>query len=321
MDGNYPLQKISTRTDAPPSAQTKFSDPHVTAKGELRAYAPFKSYETLWFNTGTLCNLTRENCYIKSSPKNDRLVYPTTNTQTRAFSGSLRMNLKRLAPLLVLAAFIAAAFAFGLDKYLTLDTLRDNRAALSTFVQSHGVAAAVGFVLAYAGVVALSLPGATIMTLAGGFLFGVPLGAPLTVIGATLGATLLFIIARSALGDVLRERAGPFLARMADGFRKDAFSYLLFLRLVPAFPFWAVNLAPALLGMRLLTYVAATALGIIPGTTVFSAFGASLGQIFDAGGEVHLKDVFSPTLISALVGLGILSLLPIAIRHLRASPQ
>lgn len=231
------------------------------------------------------------------------------------------MNFKRWAPVLALAALIAAALFFRLDQYLTLDALRDNRAALSAFVQSHGVAAALGYVIAYAGVVALSLPGATIMSLGGGILFGVLLGATLTVIGATAGATLLFIIARSAFGDVLRERAGPFLARMADGFRKDSFSYLLFLRLVPAFPFWAVNLAPALLGMRLSPYVLATAVGIIPGTTVYTAFGAGLGQVFDAGGEVRLKDVFSPTLIAALVGLGLLSLLPIALRRLREARQ
>ena len=227
------------------------------------------------------------------------------------------MSFKRLAPLLALLALVAVSFVFRLDKYLTLDALRDNRAALTAFVQSHGVGAALGFVLAYAAAVALSLPGATIMTLAGGFLFGVPLGAALTVAGATAGASLLFLIVRSAFGEALRERAGPFLARMADGFRKDAFSYLLFLRLVPVFPFWAVNLAPALLGMRFPPFVAATALGIIPGTMVYSAFGASLGQIFDAGAEVRLKDVFSPTLIAALVGLGFLSLLPVIVRRMR----
>lgn len=231
------------------------------------------------------------------------------------------MSFKRLAPLLALLAFVAAAFVFRLDRYLTLDALRDNRAALTAFVLSHGVAAALGFVLTYTAVVALSLPGAMIMTLAGGFLFGVSLGAALTVVGATAGASLLFLIARSAFGDVLRERAGPFLARMADGFRKNAFSYLLFLRLVPAFPFWAVNLAPALLGMRFPPFVAATALGIIPGTTVYSAFGASLGQLFDAGAEVRVKDVFSPTLIAALIGLGFLSLLPIVLRYLRQKAQ
>jgi len=164
------------------------------------------------------------------------------------------------------------------------------------------------------------------MTLAGGFLFGVLVGATLTVIGATLGATLLFLVARSAVGDSLRERAGPFLARMAEGFSKNAFSYLLFLRLVPAFPFWAVNLAAALLGMRLAPFVVATGLGIIPATVVYSAFGAGLGQVFDTGGEVNLKSVFSPTLIAALVGLGLLSLVPVLLRWLRerragAAPQ
>lgn len=132
---------------------------------------------------------------------------------------------------------------------------------------------------------------------------------------------MLFLIARSVFGDALRERAGPFLARLADGFRKDAFSYLLFLRLVPAFPFWTVNLAPALLGMRFPPFVAATALGIIPGTTVYSVFGASLGQLFDAGAEVRLKDVFSPTLIAALIGLGFLSLLPVVVRYMRQRAQ
>jgi uncharacterized membrane protein YdjX (TVP38/TMEM64 family) len=231
------------------------------------------------------------------------------------------MSFKRLAPLLVLLALVAAAFVFRLDKYLTLDALRDNRAVLAAFVQSYGVIAPLGFVLVYAAVVALSLPGATIMTLTGGFLFGVSLGAAVNVIGATAGASLLFLIARSAFDDALRARAGPFLGRLADGFRKDAFSYLLFLRLVPAFPFWAVNLAPALLGMRFPPFVAATALGIIPGTTVFSAFGASLGQLFDAGAEVRLKDVFSPTLIAALIGLGFLSLLPVVMRYMRQRAQ
>ena len=227
------------------------------------------------------------------------------------------MNWKRLLPLAVLVLLIGAAFAFRIDRYLTLDALRDNRAALLAFVQANGVLAACAFVLAYAAVVALSVPGAAIMTLAGGFLFGIVLGASLTVIGATLGATLLFLIARSAAGDFLRQRAGPFLARMSDGFSKDAFFYLLFLRLVPAFPFWAVNLAPALLGMGLAPFVVATALGIIPGTVVYTAFGASLGQVFDAGGQVDLKTVFSPTLIAALIGLGLLALAPVVVKRFR----
>ena len=225
------------------------------------------------------------------------------------------MNWKRILPLVVLAALIAAAFVLRLDRYLTLDALRDNRATLLDLVRVNGVWAALAYVLAYAGTVALSLPGAVIITLAGGFLFGAALGTVLTVIGATAGATLLFLIARSAIGDALRRRAGPFVARMADGFQNNAFNYLLFLRLVPAFPSWAVNLVPALLGMRLVPYVLATFLGIIPATTVFSTFGASLGDIFDAGGDVQLKDVLSPPLLGALVVLGLLSLLPVLIKR------
>lgn len=231
------------------------------------------------------------------------------------------MTLRRAIPVVILLALLIAAFASGVHQYLSLDALRDNRAALLDLVARHGLLAAAAFVLIYAGAVALSLPGATIMTLAGGFLFGVAAGATLTVIGATIGATALFLIARSAIGDALRQRAGPFVARMADGFSKNAFNYLLFLRLVPAFPFWAVNLAPALLGMRLAPFVLATAIGIIPGTVVYSAFGASLGTVFDAGGDVQLQDVLSPTLIAALIGLGLLALLPVFLRARRSQPN
>lgn len=226
--------------------------------------------------------------------------------------------MKRVLPLVILAVLIAAAFATGLHKHLSLDALRDNRAALLAFVDKNIVLAGLAHVAVYATVTALSLPAAAVLTLAGGLLFGVPLGAMLTVVGATLGATILFLVARTAFGDTLRARAGPFVAKMSEGFQKDAFNYLLFLRLVPAFPFFAVNLVPALLGMRLVPFVAATAIGIIPGTTVFTAFGAGLGEVFDRGGQVTLAGVLSPTLLAALVGLGLLSLLPIVLRRFMA---
>ncbi len=224
------------------------------------------------------------------------------------------MNLKRLLPLVVLVALLIAAFALRLDRYVTLDALRDNRAALTELVQNHSILSSLFYVLIYTVAVALSFPGATILSLTGGLLFGATLGAFLTVIGATAGATILFVIARSAAGDVLRVRAGPFLARLSEGFSRNSFNYLLFLRLVPAFPFWVVNLVPAIVGMRLLPFVIATAIGIIPGTFVYSAFGASLGTVFDAGREVQLKDVLSPTLLAGLVVLGLLSLLPILLK-------
>jgi uncharacterized membrane protein YdjX (TVP38/TMEM64 family) len=227
------------------------------------------------------------------------------------------MTLKRVLPLVILLAAIAAAYALGLHKYLTLDALKENRAALTAFVKANYLLAALAYIGIYTVVVALSLPAGAVLTLAGGLLFGVPWGIVFTVVGATLGATALFLIARSAFGDALKTKAGPFLASMADGFSKDAFNYLLFLRLVPAFPFWAVNLAPALLGMKLVPYMIATAVGIIPGTSIFSLFGAGLGDVFDRGGEVSLKSVLNPTLVAALIGMGVLSLLPIAIRRWR----
>jgi uncharacterized membrane protein YdjX (TVP38/TMEM64 family) len=235
------------------------------------------------------------------------------------FRGRFVINVKRWFPLGGLVILIGAAFAADLDGYFTFEALRDNRTILLTFVEEHWLLASLSFVLLYTVVVALSLPGATIMTLAGGFLFGVAGGSVLTVVGATAGAVALFLIARTALADVLRRKAGSFLARMADGFSKDAFNYLLFLRLVPVFPFWAVNLVPALLGMRLVPFIVATAVGTIPGTIVFSAFGAGLGDVFDAGNEFNLRDALSPTLIAAFVGLGLLSLAPIALKRIRES--
>lgn len=230
---------------------------------------------------------------------------------------STAARLKRWLPLALLGVVIAGSFAFGLNDYLNLETLRENRAALKALVETHAAAAMIGFILIYAVVVAASLPGATVMTLAGGFLFGVWLGSVLNVLGATVGATLLFLVARSAVGDGLRARAGPFVKRMEEGFRRDAFNYLLFLRLVPVFPFWVVNLVPAFLGMHLIPYVIATLIGIIPGGVVYTAFGAGLGDLFDAGAEANLKDVFTPTIILALVGLGVLALVPIAVRRWR----
>jgi uncharacterized membrane protein YdjX (TVP38/TMEM64 family) len=228
-----------------------------------------------------------------------------------------RSLLKRVFPVAVVAAAVLAFFGLGLDRYLTVEALRDNRAALAGFVAGNFALAALVYMAIYAGVVALSVPGGALMTLAGGFLFGAFWGTALVVIAATAGATVVFLIARYVLGDVMRRKAGPFLQRMEAGFQENALSYLLVLRLVPAFPFWAVNLAPALLGVRLPVYVLATAVGIVPGTFVFASFGAGLGAIFDAGGEVSLRGVLTPEIVAGLVGLAVLALLPVAVKRLK----
>jgi uncharacterized membrane protein YdjX (TVP38/TMEM64 family) len=208
-----------------------------------------------------------------------------------------------------------------------------HRAAIDDFVASHQMLAIFVYVGIYITVVAVSLPGAALLTLTGGFLFGIAVGASAAVISATVGATLIFLMARTALGEPLLRRAGPRATQLARGFREDAFSYLLFLRLVPAFPFFLVNLVPAFAGVRLGPFVAATAIGIIPGAIVFALAGAGLDSIIAAqknsydqciaakGADCRLvfepADVLTPQLIAALVALGLLALMPVAVKFWR----
>ncbi|MDH3229779.1 MAG: TVP38/TMEM64 family protein [Alphaproteobacteria bacterium] len=227
-------------------------------------------------------------------------------------------TLRRLWPLVVIGAGIAAFFALGLESYFTFDTLKQNREWLLNQVSQHTLLTVLAFIGIYALIVAFSLPGATVMTIAGGFLFGQWLGTAWNVIGATIGATLLFLAARTALGDVLERRAGPWLQRLEAGFQKNALSYLLFMRLVPAFPFFVVNLVPAFLGVRLRTFVGATFFGIIPGGFVYTSFGAGLGSVFDSGEDFSVSGVLTPEVITAMVGLGVLALIPVAVRTWQA---
>jgi uncharacterized membrane protein YdjX (TVP38/TMEM64 family) len=240
----------------------------------------------------------------------------------------------RLVPLVLLFAVAGLVVATGLYEELSLDALWSHRAALARFVATHGIAAIAAFVAVYVGAVALSIPGAVYLTMAGGFLFGPIAGGLASIVGATIGATVLFLIARTAFGEHLIRRAGPRAQRLAAGFRKDAFSYLLLLRLVPAFPFFLVNLVPALLGVRLAPFVAATALGIIPATFAFAFLGSGLDSVIEsheaayqacvAAGradcrmEFELKTAFTPQMIAALVALAVVALIPLIVRRVQA---
>ena len=237
--------------------------------------------------------------------------------------------------IVVLTAAATLVFTTGLHHELSFATLIRHRAAIDSFVAAHRITAFASFVGLYVAVVALSIPGALILTVAGGLIFGTLFGGIGAFAGALAGASIIFMIARSALGGGLFERAGPFAERLADGFRRDAFNYLLFLRLVPAFPFWLVNIVPALLGVPLSTFVAATALGISPLTFAFAYFGAGLNStIADqtaayqtclaAGGgncrpAFELQSALTPQLISALAVLGVAVLMPVAIRKWKAA--
>ncbi|WP_339833294.1 TVP38/TMEM64 family protein [uncultured Parvibaculum sp.] len=231
------------------------------------------------------------------------------------------LALRRLAPLLVLAAGLVAFFVFDLDRYATLDTLRDNRQALGALVAEHLLLAALLYVLAYVAIVAFSLPAALVATLTGGFLFGTWLGGTLTVVGATIGATAIFLAAKTALGDVLRARAGPGLRKLEAGFGRNAFNYMLVLRLVPVFPFFLVNLAPAFLGVPLRTYVAATFIGIIPGTFVYASLGNGLGAVFDAGRDPDLGLFFEPQIIGPVLALAVLALVPVIYKRMTGAAK
>lgn len=230
---------------------------------------------------------------------------------------ALPSTLRRLLPLGLIGLALALVLASGAHEALSFESLRRHRGELLDLVAARPLASALLYLLLYALAVALSVPGALVLTLAGGFLFGTLLATGLVVVGATLGAVLLFLVARTALGGVLRARAGPWLARMADGFNRDAFSYLLVLRLVPVFPFWLVNLVPALLGVPLSTFALATAIGIVPGSLVYASVGAGLGAVFDRGGEPDLGLILEPRVLLPLLGLAALALVPVAWRRFK----
>src|SRR5207244_446397 len=191
--------------------------------------------------------------------------------------------------------------------------------------------ALAAYMALYIAAVALSIPVGVFLTVTGGVLFGALLGGVAAVVSATIGAICIFLIARSAIGEYLVRRAGSVAERLAEGFRADAFSYLLFLRLVPIFPFWMVNLVPALAGVRLATFAAATALGIIPATFVFAFVGAGLDSVIaaqqaayrsclaaarsDCRLEFHVNAALTPELIGALTALGVLALVPVLVKR------
>jgi uncharacterized membrane protein YdjX (TVP38/TMEM64 family) len=258
-----------------------------------------------------------------------------TKTKTAATSaGKVAGSWRRWLPLAVVAALMTVVFATGWHQYLSFKTIGLNYDWLKSFIDEHLLVALLLYAVLYIAVVALSLPGGLIMTLAGGLLFGWHLGAPVTIVAATIGATLIFLVARTSFGETLAARAGPWIGKLRQGFQENALSYLLFLRLVPAFPFVVVNLAPALLGVPLRTYIIGTLVGIIPGTTAYSIAGAGLGSVVEAQNQVYAACVaakgegncaytidfgalVTTELVFAGAALGIVALIPVAVNWYR----
>lgn len=237
-----------------------------------------------------------------------------------------KFSFTRLIPLAILVVGLVVFFATGLDKYVSFEVLAKHHTALADWVKDHFALAVLCYVAAYAVMIAFSLPGGAVATIFGGFLIGSAIpgvagtvfAAAIVVVGATIGATALFLAARTGLGEPLRARAGPGLKRMEAGFRENAMSYLLVLRLVPLFPFWLVNLVPAFLGVPLRTYVIGTFFGIMPGTFVYASVGRGLGAILEAGERPDLGIVFKAEILIPLLGLALLALIPVVYKRIKA---
>jgi uncharacterized membrane protein YdjX (TVP38/TMEM64 family) len=254
------------------------------------------------------------------------LQYPGPDATRR-----LRRMLVRLAPLGCLLALLVLAYAMGWHRNLRLEKLVENNAAIDAFIETHRIAAILSFVVIYALAAVLAMPAGAVLAVIGGFLFGALIGGAAAMIGSTLGATTVFLIARSAFGERLLSRLGPRAESFAAGFRADAFFYVMFLRLMPV-PSWFTNLTAALFAVRLRTFLIATAIGRIPGSFLLALFGAGLDSMIAtqevgyraclAAGELDCRidfdpaNVVTPTLIAALVGLGLLALVPVLARRL-----
>lgn len=228
-------------------------------------------------------------------------------------------TVRRWIPLAVLVVGLVLFFALGGPQYVSFKELHRHQRALHEFVGGNMLLAELGFIVAYVAMTAFSLPGGTILTVLGGYLFGAYVATVYVVVSATCGATILFLAARTSLGAVLKAKAGPFLNKMAAGFEANAMSYLLVLRLVPLFPFWLVNLVPAFLGVSLRTYVLATFFGIIPGTFVYALVGGGIGEVIETGREPDLSIIFNTNILLPLIGLALLALLPVVYKWLRGN--
>jgi uncharacterized membrane protein YdjX (TVP38/TMEM64 family) len=218
---------------------------------------------------------------------------------------------RRWLPLLAVAAAVIAFFALGLQRYLTFQSLAQHREGLLQAVDRLGIFAPLVFIAIYAALAAVSIPFGAIGTLTGGFLFGTWLGGLYSLLAATLGASILFLIASTSLGELMRRRAGPSLRKVEAGFRENAASYLFILRIVPLFPFWFVNLVPALFGMRLRTYIVVSFFGMAPACFVYAGLGAGLGAIIEAGKPPDLGIIFQPRVLAPLIALAALAFVPV----------
>jgi uncharacterized membrane protein YdjX (TVP38/TMEM64 family) len=224
---------------------------------------------------------------------------------------------QRYIPVAIIVIGLALFYYFRLYDYLSFEQLQANHQKLQNWTQLHPIVSALSFIGIYIVLVAFSFPGATILTLIGGFLFGIVFGTLYIIVAATIGASLIFLAAKTAFADVLEKKAGKWLVKFEKGFQQNAFGYLLFLRLLPLFPFWLINIVPAFLNVRLRTFVLSTFLGIIPGTAVYVAVGNGLGSVFEKGQTPNFGIIFEPQILIPLVLLAVLAVLPMVYKKFK----
>ncbi len=228
-------------------------------------------------------------------------------------------GLGRYLPIVLILIAAGVGF-FALSDVLSFETLRDNREVLLGFRDQHYLATAVVFILIYIAIVGLSLPGATIATLTGGFLFGTFPGALFNITGATIGAAIIFLAARWGLGERLAARmqaSDGTVGKIKAGIDENQWSMLFLIRLVPAVPFFVANIVPALVGVPLVRFIVSTFFGIMPGAIVYTSVGAGLGEVFERGGAPDLGLLFEPQILFPILGLCALAALPIVLKAVR----
>ncbi len=221
---------------------------------------------------------------------------------------------------ILLVGVVALVGAFVLRDQLGFEALRENREVLLGYRDANYALTVAIFVLVYILIVAFSLPGATVASLTGGFLFGIFPGTLINMVAATAGATLIFLAARMGLGDRLAARMGAgdgMVRRIKTGIDENQWSMLFLIRLVPAVPFFVANLIPAMVGVPLNRFVIATFFGIIPGALVLTSVGAGLGEVFEQGGTPDLDIFFEPRILLPVLGLCLLALLPVGLKMIR----
>jgi len=222
-----------------------------------------------------------------------------------------KKSFKQFIPIGIILVFMGIIYLLATLDIIDLEIIKKQHIAIKETVLKYRILSPILFILAYIFIVALSIPIGSFVTMFGGYLFSPILGTIYVVIGATIGASIIFLAARYALSSFFRKKAGSFIEKLQKGFQKNSINYLLFLRLVPLFPFWALNISLAFLNVTLFNYMWTCLVGIIPGTFIYASAGSGLGEILAMGGKVDITTIFNWKLRLALIGIALIVLLPV----------